>query len=164
MIHPIIQQFPLDLKTSTFLFRHIHAALGVVNINYSDCRRGGNFVTLKPSGDSSHTKLIINYEPAPHEGEVLRSSIRKIKKSLRELGCIVVPGMIHIRPKGASVHYAGTLPMSTNKALYTTSAYCRSHDFDNLYIVDGCTFPFLPAKNITFTLMANALRVADHEF
>jgi choline dehydrogenase-like flavoprotein len=65
---------------------------------------------------------------------------------------------------GASVHYAGTIPMSTTKRAYTTSPYCQSHDFDNLYIVDGTTFPFLPAKNITFTLMANAVRVAEHRF
>jgi choline dehydrogenase-like flavoprotein len=37
---------------------------------------------------------------------------------------------------------------------------CRSHDFANLYIADGTSYPFLPAKNITFTLMANAARIA----
>jgi choline dehydrogenase-like flavoprotein len=36
---------------------------------------------------------------------------------------------------------------------------CRSHDFRNLYFADGASFPFLPAKNLTFTLMANAIRV-----
>jgi choline dehydrogenase-like flavoprotein len=61
-------------------------------------------------------------------------------------------------------HYAGTIPMSrTNRAL-TTSEYCQSHDFKNLYIVDGTTFPFLPSKNIAFTLMANAIRVAESTF
>jgi hypothetical protein len=30
--------------------------------------------------------------------------------------------------------------------------------------VDGTTFPALPAKNLTFTLMANALRVAARSF
>ena len=54
--------------------------------------------------------------------------------------------------------------MSTKKIMHTSSKYCQSHDFDNLYIVDGTTFPFLPAKNITFTLMANAIRVADGAF
>jgi len=65
---------------------------------------------------------------------------------------------------GASVHYAGTIPMSATRAPYTASKYCQSHDFENLYFVDGTTFPFLPAKNLTFTLMANATRVADHDF
>jgi choline dehydrogenase-like flavoprotein len=54
--------------------------------------------------------------------------------------------------------------MSDIKSLFTTSKYCQSHDFDNLYIADGTTFPFLPAKNLTFTLMANAIRVADNAF
>lgn len=87
-----------------------------------------------------------------------------MKKLLRRLGCLVPPGMIHVRPMGASVHYAGTIPMSTTAAPRTVSKDCRSHDLDNLYIVDGATFPFLPAKNITFTLMANAVRVAETAF
>jgi choline dehydrogenase-like flavoprotein len=62
---------------------------------------------------------------------------------------------------GASVHYAGTIPMAKESAPFTTTEYCQSRDFENLFIVDGSTFPFLPAKNITFTLMANAIRVAD---
>jgi len=80
------------------------------------------------------------------------------------LGCIVPPGMIHVRPMGASVHYAGTIPMSSEKVSFTVSRSCRSHDFHNLYIVDGAAFPCLPAKNITFTLMANAVRVAEKAF
>jgi choline dehydrogenase-like flavoprotein len=43
----------------------------------------------------------------------------------------------------------------------TATPDCRSRDFQNLFLVDGSTFPFLPAKNLTFTLMANAARVAD---
>jgi choline dehydrogenase-like flavoprotein len=51
--------------------------------------------------------------------------------------------------------------MSDVRSVWTTSPYCQSHDVENLFIVDGTTFPFLPAKNLTFTLMANAARVAD---
>ena len=72
--------------------------------------------------------------------------------------------MTHLRPPGSSVHYAGTVPMATTGAKLTASELCESHDFDNVYFVDGTTFPFLPAKNITFTLMANAIRVADNAF
>ena len=74
------------------------------------------------------------------------------------------PGMAHTRPMGSSVHYAGPLPMSVEKAPRTASADCQSHDFPNLWLVDGTTLPFLPAKNITFTLMANAARVAATAF
>jgi choline dehydrogenase-like flavoprotein len=57
------------------------------------------------------------------------------------------------------VHYAGLLPMTRTAEPLTTSPDGRSRDFENLYLVDGVTFPFLPAKNITFTLMANAVRI-----
>jgi hypothetical protein len=50
--------------------------------------------------------------------------------------------------------------MSARPAPLTTSPACESHDFQGLYFADGTTFPFLPAKNLTFTLMANAARVA----
>jgi choline dehydrogenase-like flavoprotein len=54
--------------------------------------------------------------------------------------------------------------MSTSPQPFTVSPNCRSHDYDNLHLVDGSSFPFLPAKNITFTLMANAARVATQAF
>ena len=37
-------------------------------------------------------------------------------------------------------------------------------NFENLWLADGSTFPFLPAKNLTFTLMANASRIAATDF
>ena len=64
-------------------------------------------------------------------------------------------------PQGASVHYSGTLPLSREPVEHTCALTGRSHDFENLCLVDGASFPFLPAKNLTFTLMANAVRVAE---
>ena len=65
---------------------------------------------------------------------------------------------------GASVHYAGTLPMTSREGAWTTRPDGSSRDFRNLHIADGATFPFLPAKNVTFTLMANAVRIARQAF
>ena len=39
LIHSIVQHMPFDLKTSLAIFRNLHAALGVVNINLHDTRR-----------------------------------------------------------------------------------------------------------------------------
>jgi choline dehydrogenase-like flavoprotein len=54
--------------------------------------------------------------------------------------------------------------MSSGKGDFTTDPWCRSNDFQNLHIADGATFPALPAKNLTFTLMANAVRIAETAF
>ncbi len=164
LVHPIIQNIPLDLKTSIFLFRNLHAALGLVNLNFCDTRRDDNFVTLEAGDENSAPALRINYAPRSDEGALIQQALKKVKRALRKLKCIVPPGMIHVRPIGASVHYAGTIPMSATSRALTTSEYCQSRDFHNLYFVDGTTFPFLPAKNITLTLMANAIRVAECNF
>ena len=164
LVHPIIQKIPLDLKTAMFLFRNLHAALGLVNLNFHDTRRADNLVTLEVGNRKSESTLLINYVPRSDEDAVIQNALGKVKRVLRKLKCIVPPGMIHVRPMGASVHYAGTIPMSRTNTAFTTSEYCQSRDFDNLYFVDGTTFPFLPSKNITFTLMANAIRVAECAF
>ena len=39
---------------------------------------------------------------------------------------------------------------------------CKAHEVDNLYVVDGSFFPSSGAVNPALTIMANALRVADH--
>ena len=46
----------------------------------------------------------------------------------------------------------------------TVSADGQSADFANLFVVDGSVFPALPAKNLTFTLMANSTRIAEKVF
>lgn len=164
LIHPIVQGVPFDLKTSLRLFRNVHAALGLVNVNLHDRRREESYVTLEPSGSGGRPRLVVVYATPDGERQRLRATMKRVKRALRTLGCIVPPGMAHIRPMGASVHYAGTLPMSDAGRPHTTLPDCRSRDFENLYLVDGSTFPFLPAKNITFTLMANATRVAETAF
>ena len=164
LIHPLIQSLPFDLKTSIYVFRNFHSALGLINLNFNDYRRDDNYVSLKCDNGKSMSTLLINYRPRVGESALLEKSIRTVKKAFLRLGCIVTSGMIRIRPMGASVHYSGTVPMSENGSSFTTTKYCRSRDFNNLYFVDGTTFPFLPSKNLTLTLMANAVRVAENAF
>lgn len=164
LLHPIIHNIPLDLRTATLLFRNARASLGVVNLNLHDRRRDTNYVTLEPDPASGRSKLVIHYVPEPGEETRIKEGIRKVKRVLWNLGCVVPPGMTHVRPMGSSVHYAGTIPMSASPQSHTANAFCQSHKFENLYFVDGTTFPFLPAKNLTFTLMANAVRIADCVF
>jgi choline dehydrogenase-like flavoprotein len=158
LVHPLIQRLPVNLRAAIRLFRGVHAALGLVNVNLRDSRRDANFVELD-SQDSD--RLRIHYESDSDEPTRIAEAMKKVKSALRALNCIVPPGMAHVRPMGASVHYAGTLPMTKDPRPNTTDAWGRSHDFQNLVMADGATFPFLPAKNITFTLMANAVRIAE---
>ena len=139
----------------------MHAALGLVNVNFRDTRRDGSYVEL--SADA-RPRLCIHYAPDAGEPARIKDALRRVRGALFSLNCVVPPGMVHMRPMGASVHYAGTLPMTRAAAPFTTTEHCQSREYENLWLVDGATFPFLPAKNITFTLMANAVRVAEAVF
>jgi choline dehydrogenase-like flavoprotein len=161
LLHPIIQQLPFDMRTSLRIARVTHAALGVVNVNFHDTRRDQNWIGLEPGADERPARICIHYEPEAGETARMNSALKRIRRVLRRLGCVVPPGMTHVRPMGASVHYAGVFPMTASAdGPWTTDVTCRSRAFPNVLLVDGSTFPFLPAKNLTFTLMANASRAA----
>jgi choline dehydrogenase-like flavoprotein len=164
LIHPVVQTLPLDLGGAVTLFRNLHAALGLVNINFSDSRREENYVTLEPDKAGGESRLVIAYGPPESEREKLAAGCSIFRQMLWKLGCIAPPGMTHQRPMGASVHYAGVIPMSREAGSMKCSPLGQSYDFENLYFADGISFPELPAKNLTFTLMANATRIADQAF
>jgi hypothetical protein len=162
LIHPLVQTLPFDLAGSVAAFRSIHGALGMININFPDSRREDNYLTLDTVG--TQHRLAIHYRPEPGEPGRLEQTIATFRKILRKLGCFAPTPMIHVRPMGASVHYAGTVPMSVSGGRHTCTEAGASRDIEGLYFADGTTFPSLPAKNLTFTLMANATRIADQAF
>jgi choline dehydrogenase-like flavoprotein len=63
---------------------------------------------------------------------------------------------------GGVSHQNGTLRFGTDPRVSVLDVNCKAHDLDNLYVVDGSFFPSSAAVNPSLTIMANALRVADH--
>ena len=163
-MHPLIQQLPLALHPSGRIMTEIRSALGVLNLNFHDERRPANHLTLAPTDDPQQPALKIRYRPRPGEAGAIRDAMRRMRRFFLDLGAPLIPGMARLRPMGSSVHYAGTLPMTRERREFTVTPDGQSRDFGNLYVVDGSVLPFLPAKNLTFTLMANASRIAEGIF
>ncbi len=40
--------------------------------------------------------------------------------------------------------------------------HCKAHDLDNLYVVDASCFVSASAVNPSLTIIANAIRIANH--
>jgi choline dehydrogenase-like flavoprotein len=59
-------------------------------------------------------------------------------------------------------HQNGTCRFGTDPTQSVLDTNCRTHDLDNLYIVDASFFPSCGAVNPSLTIIANAIRVADH--
>jgi choline dehydrogenase-like flavoprotein len=65
-------------------------------------------------------------------------------------------------PLGGVAHQSGTVRFGNDPRASALDTLCRAHEVDNLYVVDGSFFPSSAAVNPALTIMANALRVADH--
>lgn len=65
-------------------------------------------------------------------------------------------------PIAGTAHQAGTARFGTDPTTSVLDINCKAHELDNLYITDASFFPSIGAVNPTLTIIANALRVADH--
>ncbi len=65
-------------------------------------------------------------------------------------------------PLGGVAHQNGTIRFGRDPRSSALDPNCKTHEVDNLYVVDASFFPSSGAVNPALTIMANALRVADH--
>ncbi len=65
-------------------------------------------------------------------------------------------------PIGGTAHQAGTCRFGADPATSVLDLDCKAHELDNLYVTDASFFPSIGAVNPTLTIIANALRVAEH--
>ncbi len=93
--------------------------------------------------------------------------IAKWKSLLGKLGFHepLIPRQLYLSKKipiAGTAHQAGTVRFGTDPGSSALDVFCKAHELDNLYIVDGSFFPSIGAVNPALTIMANALRVGDH--
>ncbi|HSA55168.1 MAG TPA: GMC oxidoreductase [Gemmatimonadaceae bacterium] len=159
-VHPIVQNLPFDLRAGASVFRRIRSALGVANVWAPGNRRAEHVVTLRTT-DTGAVELVLDCAPDTESVRRLSRLAVRVRRALSRFGCTAPAGMTQILPLGSSVHYAGTLPMTEDAGEHTCDRHGRVRGFQNLIVADGAAFPSLPATNLTFTLMANAARIAE---
>jgi choline dehydrogenase-like flavoprotein len=63
---------------------------------------------------------------------------------------------------GRIIHEVGTTRMGTSPQTSVVNANCQAHDVKNLFIADGGPFVSNANKNVTWTLLALAMRTAEY--
>jgi len=112
-----------------------------------------NRVTVSNDG-----RIRLNYRPSnvrAHE-----QLVRETTRILKQLGFWKV--MTHSHGNRNTTHQCGTLCFGTDPATSVLDPFCRTHDVENLFVVDASFFPSSAAVNPALTIIAQALRVADH--
>ena len=61
-----------------------------------------------------------------------------------------------------TTHQCGTICFGKDPRASVLDPWCRTHDVENLFVVDASFFPSSAAVNPGLTIVAQALRVADH--
>lgn len=89
-----------------------------------------------------------------------RRLVTEATRMLKRLGFWVV--MTHSHKSRNTTHQCGTLVFGHDPKSSVLDPLCRAHDLENLYVVDASFFPASAAVNPGLTIVAQALRVADH--
>ena len=118
-----------------------------------DLPREENKVTIESDG-----QIRLHYRP--NNLTAHRELVDETKRILRGLGFWIV--MTHSHKAKNTTHQCGTLVFGTNPAESVLDTYCRTHDVDNLFVVDASFFPSSAAVNPGLTIVAQAIRAADH--
>jgi choline dehydrogenase-like flavoprotein len=118
-----------------------------------DLPREENRVTVDASG-----RVQLRYQPnnMTAHGRLVRETTRLLK----DLGFWIV--MTHSHKSRNTTHQCGTMVFGHDPATSVLDPFCRSHEVRNLFVVDASFFPSSAAVNPGLTIVAQAIRAADH--
>lgn len=154
LYYRLLLNAPFSLKTNQRLFRALLPALTIFGIHHPAGNPG--LIRLRKEGELFRAEFI------PDENWKQENARRNkvFVGAMRTLSCFPIkqinPGM------GSSIHYAGSLPFSDQEKMFSISTRGRLHGTERVFVADGSGFTFLPAKGLTFSLMANAHNVATN--
>jgi choline dehydrogenase-like flavoprotein len=121
-----------------------------IYLTTEDLPRPDNRVTI--DGD----KIMITWTPNnldPH-----KELVKRVSRAVRKAGYPIA--LTERMGIATNSHMCGTSVAGIDPRLSVLNPDCRTHDVDNLYLVDGSFFPSSAALNPALTIAANALRVA----
>lgn len=148
-----LMDLPFSVRGSLVASRYLTPALATLQLFYSDKPDPRNYLKL-----TDRDELEIQ-----HGERTLGTVERVLIRAFRKLGYYGAESLCRYPPPGSCYHYAGALPMrETPEHRYETGSDGRLFGTRAVYAADAATFPTLPSKNHTFTIMANAMRIAEH--
>ncbi len=109
------------------------------------------YIDYIPNNVEAHDRLVYRWI------EVLKTIEKRLDGFQRQI--------IHPRgevPIQVMANQCGTCRFGDDPATSVLDRNCRTHDLENLYLVDGSFFPSNASVSPALTIIANALRVGEH--
>jgi choline dehydrogenase-like flavoprotein len=120
-----------------------------------DLPRPENCVTL---GADGRPRLSFR----PNNQRAHQRLVEQLRALLARLGYWSPRIFAHSTGPQNTTHQCGTVVFGTDPRASVLDPYCRTHDVENLFVVDASFFPSSAAVNPGLTIIAQALRVAEH--
>jgi len=114
-----------------------------------------NRIRLAPDG-----RVVLEYTPNNQRAHA--QLVELLRGILGRVGYLSPRIFVHSSGAQNTTHQCGTLCFGSDPAASVLDQYCRTHDVENLFVVDASFFPSSAAVNPGLTIIAQALRVADH--
>jgi choline dehydrogenase-like flavoprotein len=121
-------------------------------------REGNIVLTYKLNNEEGHKRLIAKLESLMQQQTKCPEHGHQCHVGLFARNLFVGQRI----PLAGVAHQNGTIRFGRDPKTSALDVNCKAHDLDNLYVVDGSFFPSSAAVNPALTIIANALRVADH--
>jgi choline dehydrogenase-like flavoprotein len=117
-------------------------------------------VELKDTGPISTLK--VEQQENALSKKIIRSFLKHLFKVRKLTGLLPIPFVVKAGPKGPSGgHVSGGLALSQNPGVVGCNLQGQVSGQRRVFAVDGSSLPHLPAQNSTYTIMANAHRIAS---
>lgn len=113
----------------------------------------------EPQGGQA--RLVVTARHNPNVTKTIWKVIGKLFGAMPELRMAPMPLTLHIARPGRGFHSGGTFPMAMKPGPFQSDTLGRPYGFTRVHIVDASCFPSVPATTITFSVMANAHRIAS---
>ena len=161
LLFKLMKEMPLPPSLGLTVARVLQNSLAIFGIFFADEQQDSKFLFIKNARAGTEMPVVaFEYNQTELEIRNQRQHERIFASALRSLRCIPIgkvdPG------KAGSIHYAGTIPLENPfDQRFHANPDSTLEGARNVYLGDGAPWKFLPAKGLSFTLMANALRVAD---
>jgi choline dehydrogenase-like flavoprotein len=91
----------------------------------------------------------------------VKQLIRRLAAHSRALGMMPIPALAQIGQPGKGNHLGGSFPMRREPDELEADTLGRLARWDRVHLVDASVLPSVPATTITFSVMANAHRIAS---
>lgn len=160
LLFRLLKDSSFPCRESLRILRSLASSLVILVIQHEDEICSGKYCVLCRRSDRDGDYLEIIYKPPAETLLQQKANEKAIAHQIRKLGCWPIK-MVH-PGHGSSIHYASQFPMTPTSKPLTTKLSGLLRSTKMVYIADSSSFAYLPAKGLTFTLMANANRIGEN--